>query len=124
MKLHLLTCLFAIATLQAVAQIGLPPASQNAKGGQTVKGKANGYSAEQLDQKARETLDRKNQAAERSTSKSPQTRIPTKGESAKSSRQRPTNLGEHPKLVVGITVDQMRMDYLYRYWDDFECHPR
>ena len=22
---------------------------------------------------------------------------------------------EHPKLVVGIVVDQMRYDYLYRY---------
>ncbi len=24
-----------------------------------------------------------------------------------------------PKLVVGIVVDQMRADYLYRYWDNF-----
>ena len=24
-----------------------------------------------------------------------------------------------PKLVVGIVVDQMRTDYLYRYWNDF-----
>lgn len=23
-----------------------------------------------------------------------------------------------PRLVIGITVDQMRYDYLYRYWDD------
>ncbi|MDA1336666.1 MAG: alkaline phosphatase family protein [Bacteroidetes bacterium] len=29
------------------------------------------------------------------------------------------DLGERPKLVVGITVDQMRMDYLYRFWDAF-----
>lgn len=26
---------------------------------------------------------------------------------------------ESPKLVVGIVVDQMRYDYLTRYWDDF-----
>ncbi len=26
---------------------------------------------------------------------------------------------QKPKLVVGIVVDQMRMDYLYRYWDRF-----
>ncbi|MGI4869741.1 MAG: alkaline phosphatase PafA [Janthinobacterium lividum] len=26
---------------------------------------------------------------------------------------------ERPKLVVGIIVDQMRYDYLYRYWDKF-----
>ena len=25
-----------------------------------------------------------------------------------------------PRLVVGITVDQMRPDYIFRYWDDFE----
>ncbi|MCC6654944.1 MAG: alkaline phosphatase family protein, partial [Flavobacteriales bacterium] len=24
-----------------------------------------------------------------------------------------------PKLVVGIVVDQMRTDYIYRYWDNF-----
>ena len=24
-----------------------------------------------------------------------------------------------PKLVVGIVVDQMRYDYINRYWDDF-----
>jgi predicted AlkP superfamily pyrophosphatase or phosphodiesterase len=27
---------------------------------------------------------------------------------------------DQPKLVIGITIDQMRMDFLYRYWDDFE----
>lgn len=26
---------------------------------------------------------------------------------------------EQPKLVVGIVVDQMRYDYLYRYWNDY-----
>ena len=30
-----------------------------------------------------------------------------------------TDLGARPNLVVGITVDQMRADYLARYWDDF-----
>ena len=24
-----------------------------------------------------------------------------------------------PKVVVGIVVDQMRVDFLYRYWDNF-----
>jgi predicted AlkP superfamily pyrophosphatase or phosphodiesterase len=28
---------------------------------------------------------------------------------------------EHPKLVVGIVVDQMRWDYLYRYYDRYEA---
>ncbi|PKP22461.1 MAG: alkaline phosphatase family protein [Bacteroidetes bacterium HGW-Bacteroidetes-21] len=27
---------------------------------------------------------------------------------------------QRPKLVVGIVVDQMRIDYLYRYWNKFE----
>ena len=26
---------------------------------------------------------------------------------------------EKPQLVVGIVVDQMRYDYIYRFWDDF-----
>jgi predicted AlkP superfamily pyrophosphatase or phosphodiesterase len=26
---------------------------------------------------------------------------------------------EQPKLIVGVIVDQMRMDYIYRYWDKF-----
>ena len=24
-----------------------------------------------------------------------------------------------PKLVVGIVIDQMRYDYIYRYWDKY-----
>ena len=27
---------------------------------------------------------------------------------------------EKPKLIVGVVVDQMRVDYIYRYWDKFE----
>ena len=30
-----------------------------------------------------------------------------------------TDFGERPKLVVGIVVDQMRWDYLSRYYDQF-----
>ena len=26
---------------------------------------------------------------------------------------------ERPKLVVGIVIDQMRYDYIYRFWDKF-----
>ena len=29
------------------------------------------------------------------------------------------DFGERPKLVVGIVVDQMRWDYLSRYYDQF-----
>ncbi len=28
-------------------------------------------------------------------------------------------MGQAPRLIVGITVDQMRYDYLLRYWNDF-----
>ena len=36
----------------------------------------------------------------------------------KSVAQHPT-WQDPPKLVVGIVVDQMRADYIYRYWDNF-----
>ena len=29
------------------------------------------------------------------------------------------NFHETPKLVVGIMVDQMRADYIHKYWDKF-----
>ena len=34
--------------------------------------------------------------------------------------QAQTNFNERPKLVVGIAVDQMRWDYLSRYYDQFQ----
>lgn len=33
--------------------------------------------------------------------------------------QQPPTWQVPPKLVVGIVVDQMRADYIYRYWDNF-----
>lgn len=36
-----------------------------------------------------------------------------------SSKNQPSQLRDKPKLVVGIVVDQMRYDYLYRYWDKY-----
>jgi len=33
--------------------------------------------------------------------------------------QQPPTWQAPPKLVVGIVVDQMRADYIYRYWDNF-----
>lgn len=30
-----------------------------------------------------------------------------------------TNLDRRPKLIVGITVDQMRYDYIEKYWNDY-----
>ena len=32
------------------------------------------------------------------------------------------NAQERPKLVVGIVVDQMKMEYLYRFSDDFTAN--
>ena len=34
-------------------------------------------------------------------------------------RKQSTASLERPKLVVGIVVDQMRYDYLYRYWNKY-----
>lgn len=34
----------------------------------------------------------------------------------------PVNAPERPKLVVGITVDQMRWDFLYRYYDRYAAN--
>lgn len=31
----------------------------------------------------------------------------------------PPSTQEQPKLIIGIVVDQMRYDYLYKYWDDY-----
>jgi len=36
-----------------------------------------------------------------------------------SQAQKKSNNLERPKLVVGIVVDQMRYDYLYRYWNKY-----
>jgi len=36
-----------------------------------------------------------------------------------SEEQVPASNDQNPKLVVGITVDQMRYDFLIRYWDDY-----
>ena len=30
-----------------------------------------------------------------------------------------SNSLKQPKLVIGIVVDQMRQDYIYRYWNKF-----
>ena len=40
------------------------------------------------------------------------------GQSRAETGERPHD--ESPKLVVGIVVDQLRPDYIYRFWDNFE----
>lgn len=40
------------------------------------------------------------------------------GQSRAATGDRPHD--ESPKLVVGIVVDQLRPDYIYRFWDNFE----
>ena len=37
-----------------------------------------------------------------------------------SKAQTPQNNANKPKLVVGIVVDQMRYDYLNKFWDKYE----
>ena len=36
-----------------------------------------------------------------------------------STKETTDNLPRRPKLIVGITVDQMRYDYIERYWNDY-----
>lgn len=45
--------------------------------------------------------------------------VPAQTTTAKRS---PVNAPERPKLVVGIVVDQMRWDYLYRYYDRYAAN--
>ena len=118
MNLRLLILLLSFTALQASAQISLPPASQQGKNG-AGKEQSKGYSAEQKERDAQELRNRKNEQSQKNTTQPPKPIVTKKSPQAKAAQKRPTNLGEHPKLVVGITVDQMRMDYLYRYWDDF-----
>jgi predicted AlkP superfamily pyrophosphatase or phosphodiesterase len=40
-------------------------------------------------------------------------------ETKSKSRQKAPSEHSRPKLIVGITVDQMRYDYIERYWNDF-----
>ncbi|GAB3541814.1 alkaline phosphatase family protein [Pontibacter brevis] len=44
---------------------------------------------------------------------------PNTGSSTAAREQNTVNVLPKPKLVVGIVVDQMRYDYLYRYWDKY-----
>ena len=37
-----------------------------------------------------------------------------------SKAQSPNTNADKPKLVVGIVVDQMRYDYLNKFWDKYE----
>ncbi|MGY8913648.1 MAG: alkaline phosphatase family protein, partial [Flavobacteriales bacterium] len=48
--------------------------------------------------------------------------IPTESKAqkkGKSNTHNPITLQTKPKLVVGLVVDQMRYDYLTRFWDHF-----
>jgi len=37
-------------------------------------------------------------------------------------KQTTSPLNARPKLVVGIVIDQMRWDYLYRYYDRYDAN--
>ena len=65
-------------------------------------------------------------AAPKTKEKSPDTKrkaSPKKGKVIQAeqplSEENMLDFSERPPLVLGITIDQMRMDYLYRYWDHF-----
>jgi predicted AlkP superfamily pyrophosphatase or phosphodiesterase len=45
--------------------------------------------------------------------------LPSREAMAVTPQGRGKQLGNPPRLIVGITIDQMRYDYLLRYWNDF-----
>jgi len=109
-----LTVLFS-APFWLSAQIGLPPEPQKNKEGKVDE-------QTQMMNAIREKNEiKERRAAQEATGEAPSKTPPPppKAPAVHVATKRPTNLGERPKLVVGITVDQMRMDYLYRFWDAF-----
>jgi hypothetical protein len=46
--------------------------------------------------------------------------LPASAQTKKTATATATNL-PRPKLVVGLVVDQMRWDYLYRYYDRYQA---
>ncbi|NHF60968.1 alkaline phosphatase family protein [Flavobacteriaceae bacterium TP-CH-4] len=50
---------------------------------------------------------------------SPQASLAQRKSKSKANEATPTELKTSPKLVVGIVVDQMRYDYLTRFWDHY-----
>ena len=73
------------------------------------------------------TKENANKTAPKAKEKGPATKpkaMPRQGkliekEPAEDSDLAKLDLSDRPPLIIGITVDQMRMDYLYRYWDHF-----
>jgi predicted AlkP superfamily pyrophosphatase or phosphodiesterase len=109
-----LTFLFS-APFWMSAQIGLPPEPQKNKDGKVDE-------QTQMMNAIREKNELKERReAQEATGKAPAKTPPPppKAPAVPAASKSSANLGERPKLVVGITVDQMRMDYLYRFWDAF-----
>ena len=108
-------CLIAFLASNASGQIGFPPEQQPTKGEKVDE-------QTQMQNRMREKDEMKKQMAERGEKTPPKNPAQPVQRAPRPIPQEPepkTNLGERPALVVGITVDQMRMDYLYRFWDAF-----
>ena len=92
----------------ALSQIGLPPAQEPPKGEKVDE-------QTQLQNRMREKDEMKKQMAERGEKTPPKKPAQPVQRAPRPTPKPPTpktNLGQRPKLVIGITVDQMRMDYL------------
>ena len=110
-----LAALILVFLTPAFGQIGLPPESVPPKGEKVDE-------QTQMQNRMREKDELKKQMAERGEKTPPKKPAQPVQRAPRPTPQPPapkTNLGERPKLIVGITVDQMRMDYLYRFWDAF-----
>ena len=105
-----------LSPFSSLSQIGLPPAEKPSKTEQKLSDQ------ELMQLRIQEKNEMKKQREEQSQKAPPKQPAPTpprKAPATPAKQISQTNLGERPKLVVGITVDQMRMDYLYRFWDAF-----
>ena len=111
---HFIFCVgLMLGASSAWSQIGLPPTEQPPKGEKVDEQTL-------MQNRIREKEEKKRQMAEEARRTPPEKPAQSVQRAPRPEPSDPvTNLGERPKLVVGITVDQMRMDYLYRFWDAF-----
>ena len=102
-----------------LAQIGYPPSSGSGKEGAQQE-KSRSVDESMSKEKEKKEMEQRALNGGKGPSSVPEkTPVKQPAPTAEIETKKPTNFGERPALVVGITVDQMRMDYLYRYWDHF-----
>lgn len=119
LKSYLLALTGVIFLSSLPAQIGFPPSSGSGKE-DAQQEKARSLDESMSKEKEKKEMERRSLNGGKGPSSVPE-KVPVKQPlpTPVAETKAPTHLGERPALVIGITVDQMRMDYLYRYWDEF-----